>query len=144
VVCKAVNSKTRSRAGPAIPARNRGFTNYTTQLRYSVALGATPWGPIQWEFNFTPVASMLLSDQIKNYLVETVGIDPQKFENPDLKVADLELDSLGLIEMLFEVEDKYGFQIPDPVAYLPMSFAEMVAAIEVLVQDHAKSQAAKS
>jgi acyl carrier protein len=86
----------------------------------------------------------MLSDQIKNYLVVTVGVDPQKFENQELKVADLELDSLGFIEMLFEVEDKYGFQIPDPMVFLPMSFAEMVEAINVMVQAHAKSQAAKN
>jgi acyl carrier protein len=82
----------------------------------------------------------MLFDQIKNYLVETAGVDPQKFENPDLKVADLELDSLGLVEMLFEVEDKYGFHIPDPMVFLPMSFAEMVAAIEAMVQAHTKPQ----
>jgi acyl carrier protein len=82
----------------------------------------------------------MLFDQIKNYLVETAGVDPQKFENPDLKVADLELDSLGLVEMLFEVEDKYGFHIPDPMVFLPMSFAEMVAAIEAMVQAHTKTQ----
>ncbi len=70
-------------------------------------------------------------------------MDPQKFDNPDLKVADLELDSLGLIEMLFEVEDKYGFQIPDPMVFLPMTFAEMVAAIDTLVQQHTQAQAAK-
>jgi acyl carrier protein len=46
--------------------------------------------------------------------------------------------------MLFEVEDKYGFQIPDPMVFLPMSFAEMVEAINVMVQAHAKSQAAKN
>jgi acyl carrier protein len=86
----------------------------------------------------------MLSDQIKSYLVESAGIDLQKFEDPELKVADLGLDSLGLIEMLFEVEDEHGFQIPDPMVFLPMSFAEMVAAIEVMVQDHAKTQAAKS
>ena len=82
----------------------------------------------------------MLIDQIKNYLVETAGVDPQKFENPELKVADLELDSLGLVEMLFEVEDKYGFQIPDPMVFLPMSFAEMVAAIDTMVQAHTQSQ----
>lgn len=86
----------------------------------------------------------MLKDQIQNYLVETAGVDPQKFENPDLKVADLQLDSLGLIEMLFEVEDKYGFQIPDPMAFLPMSFAEMVAAIDTLVQAHTQAQADKN
>jgi acyl carrier protein len=85
----------------------------------------------------------MLIDQIKNYLVETAGVDPQKFENPELKVADLELDSLGLVEMLFEVEDKYGFQIPDPMVFLPMSFAEMVSAIETMVQEQTRSQAAK-
>lgn len=83
----------------------------------------------------------MLIDQIQTYLVETAGVDPQKFDNPDLKVADLELDSLGLIEMLFEVEDKYGFQIPDPMVFLPMSFAEMVNAIEAMVQARAKPQA---
>ena len=86
----------------------------------------------------------MLFDQIKNYLVETAGVDPKKFENPELKVADLELDSLGLIEMLFEVEDKYGFQIPDPMVFLPMTFAEMVAAIDTMVQEHAQSQTAKN
>ncbi len=86
----------------------------------------------------------MLFDQIKNYLVETAGVDPQKFEDPILKVADLELDSLGLVEMLFEVEDKYGFQIPDPMVFLPMTFAEMVAAINTMVQEHSKLQAAKN
>lgn len=85
----------------------------------------------------------MLFDQIKNYLVDTAGVDSQKFENPELKVADLELDSLGLIEMLFEVEDKYGFQIPEPMVFLPMTFAEMVAAINVMVQEHAQTQLAK-
>lgn len=81
----------------------------------------------------------MLIDQIKKYLVETAGTDPQKFENPDLKVSDLDLDSLGLVEMLFEVEDKYGFQIPDPMIFLPMSFAEMVASIEAMVQEQTQT-----
>jgi acyl carrier protein len=76
----------------------------------------------------------MLIDQIKKYLVDTAGIDPQKFEDPNLMVSDLNLDSLGLVEMLFEVEDKYGFQIPDPMVFLPMSFTEMVTAIDTLVQ----------
>ncbi len=82
----------------------------------------------------------MLIDQIKKYLVETAGTDPQKFDSPDLKVSDLELDSLGLVEMLFEVEDKYGFQIPDPMIFLTMSFSEMVAAIETMVQEQTPAQ----
>lgn len=83
----------------------------------------------------------MLLDQIKHYLVETAGVDPQKFENPELKVADLELDSLGLVEMLFEIEDEYGFQVPDPMIFLPMTFTEMVASISTMVQEHTAAQA---
>lgn len=86
----------------------------------------------------------MLIDQIQTYLVNTAGVDPKKFEDPALKVADLQLDSLGLIEMLFEVEDKYGFQIPDPMVFLPMSFTEMVAAIETMVKEHSLAQAQAS
>jgi acyl carrier protein len=90
------------------------------------------------------MVSDMLVDQIKKYLVETAGVDPQKFENPDLKVSDLDLDSLGLVEMLFEVEDEYGFQIPDPMIFLPMSFNEMVTAIEAIVQEKTKTPASSN
>jgi acyl carrier protein len=84
----------------------------------------------------------MLEELIKKYLVETAGVDPIKFENPSLKVVDLELDSLGLVEMLFEVEDEFGFQVPDPMVFLTMSYAEMVANIEDLVRSHKDGQAA--
>ena len=35
-----------------------------------------------------------------------------------------------MVEMLFEVEDRCGFQLNDPMRYLDMSFADMLADIE--------------
>ena len=67
-------------------------------------------------------------------------VDREKFDCPDLRVSDMGLDSLGLVEMLFEVEDQYGLQIPDPMRYLTMSFAEMVADIEAIVRVHPEGQ----
>ena len=102
--------------------------------------------PCTLRYNDPSVARVdsMLFEQIKNYLIEKAGVSPAKFDNPELKVADLELDSLGLIEMLFEVEDKHGFQIPDPMVFLPMTFAEMVATIDTMVQEHSKSSAVKA
>ncbi len=82
----------------------------------------------------------MLEDIIKNYLITSARVDPAKFERPDLKVADLNLDSLGLIEMLFEVEDRFGFQIPEPARYRTMSFADMVVDIEATVRQHHNGQ----
>lgn len=78
----------------------------------------------------------MLEDTIKNYLITSAGVDPAKFAMPGLQVADLALDSLGLLEMLFEIEDKYGFQVPEPMRFLAMSFTEMVADIESTVRAH--------
>lgn len=76
----------------------------------------------------------MLENLIKEYLIDRAGVAPEKFANPDLRVTDLELDSLGLFEMLFEVEDKFNLQIPEPTRFLTMSFAEMVADIEATVR----------
>ena len=82
----------------------------------------------------------MLEKIIKDYLVNMAEVDPEKFKQTDLMVADLKLDSLGLLEMLFEVEDKFGFQIADPMRFLTMSFAQMVADIEASVRAHHNGQ----
>ncbi len=82
----------------------------------------------------------MLHDIIKDYLINTAEVDPEKLNQADLMVTDLQLDSLGLLEMLFEVEDKFGFQIPDPMRFLTMSFAEMVADIETSIRAHHNGQ----
>jgi acyl carrier protein len=78
----------------------------------------------------------MLAALVIEYLTTTAGVDPAKFEDANLMVADLGLDSLGLVEMLFEVEDRFGFQISDPMRFQAMSFNEMVAAIEAAVREH--------
>lgn len=78
----------------------------------------------------------MLEQLVKDYLIKTAEVDPAKFDQPDLKVADLGLDSLGLVEMLFEIEDRYGFQMPDAMTLQSMSFADMIQAIEKAVREH--------
>ena len=78
----------------------------------------------------------MLAPLIKQYLITRAKVDPAKFDRSEVKVADLGLDSLGLIEMLFEVEDKFGFQIADPMRYQSMTFDAMVADIEAQVRAH--------
>ena len=84
----------------------------------------------------------MLHGLIIEYLTKNAGVDPLKFEDPDLMVADVGLDSLGLVEMLFEVEDRFGFQIPDPMRFQAMRFTEMVAAIEEAVREHSDANLA--
>jgi acyl carrier protein len=76
----------------------------------------------------------MLQQIIKEFVVRQFKIDPTIFDKPDLRVADMGLDSLGVVEMLFEVEDRFGFQVNDPARYAQMSFAEMVADMEATIR----------
>ena len=78
----------------------------------------------------------MLAQLIKNYLIQSAGVSAEKFDQPDLMVSDLGLDSLSLVEMLFEVEDRCGFQINEPLRFQTMKFDDMVAAIEAEVREH--------
>ena len=78
----------------------------------------------------------MLQQLVINYLVATKGIDLSLFNQPDLQVAALGLDSLDMVEMLFEIEDRCGFQLNDPMRYLGRSFADMLADIETQVRAH--------
>jgi len=78
----------------------------------------------------------MLRNLITEYLVSNASVDPALFDQPDLMISDLALDSLTLVEMLFEVEDRFGFQVSDPMQFRTMSFNDMVAAIEQEVRAH--------
>lgn len=78
----------------------------------------------------------MLNTIVNNYLVNTKKIDPSLLENPNLQVSELGLDSLDLVEMLFEIEDRCGFQLPEPMRYTEMSYAEMLSDMESVIRQH--------
>ncbi len=78
----------------------------------------------------------MLESFIRNHLIRHARVDASKFDNPDLRVSELALDSLGLVEMLFEIEERFGFQLSDPMKFQTMRFDQMVAAIESELRDH--------
>lgn len=76
----------------------------------------------------------MLRNVMQEYLINQAGVPPAKFDDPDLMVSDLGLDSLGVVEMLYEVEDRYGFQVEDPFRYGSMRFADVVADMESIIR----------
>ena len=46
-----------------------------------------------------------------------------------------ELIKSGLVEMLFDSEERFGFQLSDPMRFQHMRFAEMVQAIAVVMSN---------
>ena len=49
-------------------------------------------------------------------LVEELGLDREKITNTAKFEEDLEVDSLGVVELLMALEDNFGVAIPDEEA----------------------------
>ncbi len=75
----------------------------------------------------------MLRQVIDDFLLMQGGITPEKLADPNLKMVDLGLDSLGVVEMLFEVEDRYGIHVNDVMQFQSMTLNEVVAHMEQIV-----------
>ena len=76
----------------------------------------------------------MLRQVIDDFLLTQDTITPEKLADPDIKMIDLGLDSLGVVEMLFEVEDRYGIHVDDVMQFQQMTLIEVVLHMEGLVR----------
>jgi acyl carrier protein len=72
-----------------------------------------------------------MNSDLIHLFVETFGISREKLL-PDATLESLGLDSLAVIEFMFQIEDKFGIRIPDQ-ANPPRTLGEMVQLIEPLL-----------
>jgi acyl carrier protein len=57
-----------------------------------------------------------IESKMKELLVDELGLDADKISMESRFEEDLEVDSLGVVELLMALEDNFGVQIPDEEA----------------------------
>ncbi len=68
-----------------------------------------------------------LAQSITNLISEHFGIETNKL-TPDTEIADLGIDSLGMIEFMFQMEEKFKIRLADSRQPL-VTVADVVAEI---------------
>jgi len=74
---------------------------------------------------------MLMNSDLINLFAETFGIAEEKLV-PGATLESLGLDSLAVIEFLFQIEDQFNIRIPDQ-PNPPRTLEDMVQLIEPLM-----------
>ena len=69
--------------------------------------------------------------KMRDLLVDELGLDADKNTDEATFEEDLEVDSLGVVELLMALEDEFGVKIPDEEAENIHSVGE---AIDMVVQ----------
>ncbi len=68
---------------------------------------------------------------IREFLKDRLGVEPEKVV-PEAPLADLGVDSLMMLELMFEFEDRFGIKLSNDLKS-PQSVGEMVSMMDGLI-----------
>jgi acyl carrier protein len=68
--------------------------------------------------------------ELQDLIQEKYGIDPATLD-PNASMRGAGIDSLALVEFLFEVEDRFGLSVPDQYSNID-TLAELAAVVDEL------------
>lgn len=74
---------------------------------------------------------MTTIDRIRTLLVKDYKLEPDKLTE-DARLEDLGVDSLGMADLVFNIEDEFGLTVPD-VATTLTTLGEVVQFIDDLI-----------
>jgi acyl carrier protein len=82
------------------------------------------------------VPTQFTFNDLKSILVNRIGLPSAQIVNdPDLSFEDLGLDSLALVEIQLEVQQRYGFSIPDKDSQQIVAIGQAITYINSRLQE---------
>jgi len=76
------------------------------------------------------MADVNIFEDVKEIIVDLLGVDPDKVTMDARFREDLEADSLDLVELIMALEDKFDAEIPDEDAQSITTVGEAVKYIQ--------------
>ncbi len=67
-----------------------------------------------------------LATTVKDVFVATLKVEPDKIQPDTMLRDDLNLDSLDMMEVVYELEDKFDVQIPEEKIIEVVTFTQVV------------------
>lgn len=77
-------------------------------------------------------ANEAIFNELKEIIVEQLAVDPEEVTLEASFVEDLNADSLDLVELIMEIEEKFGVEVPDDDAEKIVTVADAINYIQEL------------
>ncbi len=74
---------------------------------------------------------------IRDFLKDRLNTDPEKVV-PDAVLSELGVDSLAMLELIFEFEDRYAIDLPED-ATPPKTVGELVTFVDGFIATHKRA-----
>jgi|GEM_PF-3317386 len=74
---------------------------------------------------------------INGLIANYAGVSAEALTDPELRLDALNIDSLGVVELLFDIEEKYGVHIDDPLVLRGLTLRDLHALVAELIQRNA-------
>jgi acyl carrier protein len=71
-----------------------------------------------------------IEKKVKEMIVDSLGIDPEKISSESSFVDDLGADSLDTVELVMAFEEEFGVEIPDEDAEKLITVGDAIAYLE--------------
>ncbi len=73
---------------------------------------------------------MSIADEVKQIIVEQLGVDEEEVKPEARFVEDLGADSLDTVELVMAIEEKFGIDIPDSDAEKIITVQDAIDYVE--------------
>ncbi len=83
-----------------------------------------------------------IADRVREIIAEQLMVDLEEVTDEASLVDDLGADSLDTVELLMEMEDEFGIEIPDQDVEKIATVGEAIAYIEAHVQEKERKKGA--
>ena len=79
-----------------------------------------------------------LHDELVELIASEALVDKEKLK-PEATLADVGLDSVGVVSVAFAVEEKYGVELPEEAFADATNFGQFLAVLETAIQSKVES-----
>jgi len=77
-----------------------------------------------------PIDRETIENKVRDMIVDSLGIDPEKISNDSSFVDDLGADSLDTVELVKAFEEEFGVEIPDEDAERLLTVGDAIDYLE--------------